>query len=311
MTRLAAAWGPPREIESAMPDEIRPGDPLSGDEGIADPATFATYKAWVRPARLDPASFREADDAFLDAYFRVLAGTAPWGATDEAAKRLSIDGPLLHDRRPARPAIEPLSDFAICDLSEDWMPSIGMSAPPRIVGPWALLDPPRRVRVACGAAMAFAPMLWPSIRAMSRPCRSKPKPPVEIRSGLIAALRAPAMLWKPDGAGGLTPLLPMAEVSRPVGVVDGVPDAPYVVGRAVQHPGGWWLSCGLPLPTLPSTRVLERRLRLEYQRLRRHDHRMTWEDMLRDRGEVLYRTACEWLWVHAPDEVWPMWSRWR
>ena len=310
MTRLAAAWSLPPRIERAWPEELRPEDPFAGDEGIPDPATYAQYLKWVQPARLSEAEFLEADQAFLDAYFDVLAGKRPWGATDPFAKQLVIDHPLRHDLRPARPAMAPVDDDVICDLSEDWVPSLGLLAPPRVLGPYAMLDLPRRVRIFTGALMSFAPLFPPSIRPMSRPGRSKPKLAGATKSALIAVLRSPMQLWRPNPDGTLTPMLPLARRSHPDGPVTGVPDAPYVLGRAVRHPGGWWLACALPLPTLPDPDVLQRRLVLEYQRLRRHDRRMTWEDALRDRGEVVVRAVCEWLWVHAPHQVMPLWHAW-
>ncbi|HCH61282.1 MAG: hypothetical protein CL927_04730 [Deltaproteobacteria bacterium] len=310
MTRLAAAWSLPKSIERAWPEELRPEDPFSGDEGLADPATYAQYLQWVRPARLSEAVFRAQDAAFLEAYFDVLAGRRPWGATDGPAKALVIDHPLRHDRRPARPAMAPVSDDIICDLTEDWVPSIGLLAPPRVLGPWAILALPPRLRMWCAAVMSFSPVFPPSIRPMSRPGRTKPKVDGFIKSALIAVLRAPMMVWVPTADGGLEPVLPMAERSRPPGLVTGVPNAPAVLGRAVQHPDGWWLACALPLPIVPEPAILQRRLELEYQRLRRHDRRMTWEDILRDRSELLCRTACEWLWVHTPDAVMPLWASW-
>jgi len=310
MTRLAAVWSLPSRIERAWPEELRPEDPFAGDEGIADPATFEQYLQWVRPARLTEDEFLAADRAFLAAYFGILAGRRPWGATDAAAHKLVVDHDLRHDLRPARPAMAPIADDIICDLAEDWVPSLGLMAPPRVLGPWAMLDLPRRLRVLCGAVMSFAPVFPPSIRPMSRPGRTKPKVDGAIKSGLIAVLRAPMMLWKPGPGGTLEPLLPIARRSPPEGPVTGVPDAPCVLGRAVQHPDGWWLACALPLPTTPNPDILLRRMVLEYQRLRRHDRRMTWEDVLRDRGELLIRTACEWLWVHEPDGVMPMWEAW-
>jgi len=311
LTRLAAQWALPPNIEKAWPEEVRPGDPFGGDEGLPDPGSYEQYCAWVKPALLDPDRFRALDDAFLDTYFAVLSGELPWGSTDEMAHELVIDHPLRHDKRPARPSLAPISDDVLCDLTEDWVPGLGVLAPPRVVGPWAMLDLPRRVRIVCGASMAFAPLFPPSIRPMSRPCRTKPKSSTELRSALIAALRSPAMLWTPTKDGGLEPMLPLARRSRPEGEVAGVPDAPAVIGRAVPlTDGGWFLSCALPLPELPDPDVLLRRLELEYRRLRRHDRRMTWEDLLRDRGEVVARTACEWLWVHSPDALLPFWRDW-
>jgi hypothetical protein len=47
---------------------------------------------------------------------------------------------------------------------------------------------------------------------------------------------------------------------------------------------------------------------LELQRLRRHERRLTWEDLLRERAEVVYRTACEWSWLHHEAETRALWA---
>lgn len=310
MTRFGASFELPRHIGSSWPEDVAPADVWAGDESAADPATYAAYTAWVRPAQLTEAEFHHWEAEFQAAYHAVLRGEQPWGATDASAAALALDEPLRFDRRPARPAVEIVDDDVICDLTEDWLPSVGLTAPGRLLGPFGMLDLPRRVRVFAGACLAFPPAMYPSIRPMSRPCRSKPKSPLAVRSGLIATLRAPMMLWRHHGGGVLEPLLPVFRHHIPQEPVRRVPDAPVVLGRAVAFPGGWWLACALPLPVAPDPEIVLRRATLEYQRLRRHDRRLTWEDLLRDRGELLVRTCAEWLAVHAPDDVLPLWRAW-
>ena len=77
-----------------------------------------------------------------------------------------------------------------------------------------------------------------------------------------------------------------------------------------------WITARLPAEALQNSRTFRRKkcytplVDLELQRLRRHDRRLTWEDLLRDRPEVLYRTACEWIWMHdGPDSTSRLWQR--
>jgi hypothetical protein len=65
------------------------------------------------------------------------------------------------------------------------------------------------------------------------------------------------------------------------------------VGRPYRVGDGWAWSCVATLPRAPDTDVLLRRLRLELWRERTRERRMTFEDLLRHRPEVLYRAAFE------------------
>ena len=111
---------------------------------------------------------------------------------------------------------------------------------------------------------------------------------------MIAMMRAPTMLWWTEP---FEPALPLSDRWRPDTAVNGLPDSPAFIGRIYCTPEGWHCCCVLPLPVRPDPTALMARLRLELMRLRRFERRMTWEDLLRDRGEVVYRTLCEQLWL--------------
>ena len=102
------------------------------------------------------------------------------------------------------------------------------------------------------------------------------------------------MLWRTEG---VEPLLPISDRWLPEGPVSGLPETPSFVGRIYKTPDGWQCCCVLPLPLLPDPGPLQARIHLELMRLRRFERRISWEDVLRDRGEVLYRSVCEQLWL--------------
>ena len=114
--------------------------------------------------------------------------------------------------------------------------------------------------------------------------------------------------WK-SGSGRIAPISLVHTRFVPTSEIDGLPRAPVVIGRAVLGVDGWFMSAVLPLPLEPDPVVLNRRVPLELQRYRRHEPRLTWEDLLRQRGEILFRTACEWSFAHAPEEVLQCWNR--
>ena len=64
---------------------------------------------------------------------------------------------------------------------------------------------------------------------------------------------------------------------------------------------GLFFVAGLPLKRVPPVDMVTRRLRQEMIRLRRRERRFSWEDLLRERGELLYRTCFEWLWLELSE----------
>lgn len=278
---------------------LAPRDPWAGDEVLDDPVG-SEYRG--QPIAPDD----EWDRRFRAAYRAVLDGRAPLSAVEEPARRLGIAGPVRHDRRPATSAPRAVADGVLADIVEDLVPDIGMIAPDRVLGPWADLAVPRPIRVVAAAVMAFAPLLEPAVTAVARHTKAKPRPSVVERRAIAAIRMAPPCLWRVER---LRPLLRVAPGFVPEGPVD-FAGAPFAIARAVPVPEGVHLACALPLPHAPPPEVLERRLRLEYLRQRRHERRLTWEDLLRTRGEVLYRTACEWSYLHDAHALWDCWSRW-
>jgi hypothetical protein len=103
-----------------------------------------------------------------------------------------------------------------------------------------------------------------------------------VRSARVIA-EAPPCLWL-DGR----PLLPLSPSWSP----DAGPPGP-VVGRAYRVGDGWGWACVRALPRAPDPGVVLRRMTLELWRLRLHDRRVTFEDVLRERSTVVYRACAE------------------
>jgi len=296
-------------VHGVVPAHLDPADPHAGDEVRRDEGDFDEHLFYAPVAKLSREDFHEWDRRFFEAYRGVLDGWLPWGATDEAAGRLGLVGPRTHDSRPLRSAPLQLSDALFSDLIEDWVPDVGLLAPDRVLGPWADLALPRHIRMVAGVALGFSPLLDPAVLPLARVTRKQPRPPADIATSVRAVTYVPPMLWQVKGAH-LEPLLPMSPSMEPNGRVAGIPrGAVAVIGRVVPSPKGWWLVGGLALPSVPDLQILLRRLELEQLRLRRHSRRLTWEDFLRDRGEVLYRSCLEWLWMHDREAVLPCWNQ--
>lgn len=312
----------PHQLEHSWPEIVAPADPWAGDERLHERGSWedlSTHGAVAQAEDLTQAQQEAWDDAFCHQYAAVLDGRAPWGATDRAGQALGLLAPRAHDRRPVRPAPYTLPDEALAHIVEDRLPDVRVLLE-RALGPFAELHLPPRVVTAGAAILGKAPLLRAGVRCYERLLKDKPKPPAAHRAVLRAVLNAPAMLWRLDGPRA-TPLLPLSNHYRPddpwlaptwrLGhpLPDLLEGVPAVVALGIHTPDRFWLAGVVPFPRIPSPQILLRRLTLEHQRLRRHDRRLTWEDLLRNRPEVLYRTACEWSWKHVGPE--PTLACWR
>jgi hypothetical protein len=229
----------------------------------------------------------------------VLDGRAPRSTLEDLAVAVGVAGPVRHDRRalPAAPRRVSLLDLA--EITEDWVPDVGVMVE-RVLGPFANGPLPRLLVAVAAAVLASSPILFPRTRPIDRAIDArKPRPPVELRASLKAIARAPVSLWKRRGERWES-LLPLAPAFVPDGPMEG-PPTPFAVGRAVRSPEGWWLAAALPLPAAPGAVAVARRVELELLRARLWERRVTWEDVLRDHGEVVARTCCEWCDLHGID----------
>lgn len=278
----------------AWPEALCPEDPYCGDEVLDQTGNYANYCVFSSGEKISQGEHDEADSMFCASLRKILIGQDAYDELNQAAMALQIDFPATHDRRPARVAPFVLAESRLSDIVENWVPDIGVMAPDRVLGPWS--DEPLSdwLRALCGRVFCFSPVLYPTIRPMGRESKSRPRPDLDTRRVLIAMMRAPTMLWWSDP---VTPALPISDRWIPDGQVSGVPEAPAFVGRIYKTPEGWQTCCVLPLAIRPDPIPLKERIRLELMRLRRFERRVTWEDVLRDRGEVLYRSVCEQLWL--------------
>lgn len=288
-------------LEYAWPDLLDPRDPWAGDEALPDTYDYANYLTFSEGvAPLDAEAYAAADRAFLAVYREVLGGRRPWRDIEAPARAIGVWGPARHDRRPLDRAPFEISNDNLVDHVEDWVPDIGLQAPDRVLGPWSEGAVLPALRHAAGAAVAFCPWVQGAITPAERVARSKPKPSKPYRAALRAIAASPPMIWVVDG-DRLRPHLPISPLCVPTGPVRGLPEAPAVVGRAVPLEDGWFLACALPLPGLPPRAGMVRRLFLELLRARRVERRASWEDALRRRAEVIYRTAMGWAWLELAE----------
>ncbi len=305
MRRVQGLAIPAADLDRAWPIADLRRDPWAGDEALAMEGSFQDYlthceRIGAAPS-LDEEAHRSWDECFEVTYRAILDGRAPHEAIEESATKLMVWGPRAHDKRPLPPAGLPLETSQLSDMAENQLPQAGHIAPDRVLGPWADEPVPGWVRVIAAAVLAFAPEVPPGVPAWTRSIKRRPRPPHEQRVAIRAMARTPPMLWRIEGPGSVVPHLPLGDRQIPSAPIEGLPDSCAVIGRAVWTGTHWEMCVALPLPRIPPAKMLVRRLDLELLRLRRRERRLSWEVMLRERSEVLYRTACEWLWMVLRD----------
>ena len=300
MRKVQSIVGRDPALDSASPYRLTLRDPYAGDEALQWSGSHENYlrhMAWLgSDDALDAEQYNALDVEFERIYRQILDGHAEWDSIEPIAKSLQVDFRLRTDRRPPGEAEAQVTDSQLSDITENQLPQVGQIAPDRFLGPWADEPLPRWVRVQVAAAMVFVPELDPGVASWARRIKRKPMPSASIRQSLRVMARTPPMLWRVKGKR-LEPMLPLGDRFMPQGEVAGIPNVPAVIGRVIATKHGPYLAVTLPLIRVPPSSVIQRRLWLEYLRIRRRERRLSWEDLLRERGELLYRSCFEWLWL--------------
>ncbi len=256
------------------PRVLEPGDPCAGDEVLYAPGNFDN--AVICGAKPDPETFF-ADDAALHAvYLDILAGRRPWSDPElpRLCAALGISPTIRHDTRRPRIAEVEVPDALLADVTEDFVPDIGLVVE-RIVGDD--FPPP----IGAFAALAFLNVAVEGCRALDLWAEEETDRPFVRAARVIDA--SPACVYL-DGV----PVLPLAAQWTPTSGPPGI-----YVARAYRVGDDWAFGCRMDLPRLPSVAAVTRRLGLELIRIRRFERRSSFEDALRLRSEVLYRTCAE------------------
>lgn len=304
MKRVRSIVGRDPGADTASPHWIAPRDPYAGDEALLWPGDYSDYvRHSIRLASeplLNAAEYASIDLEFERTYRAILDGDRPYAAIEPFVDPLLLGGELVHDRRPPGRAMMVIEDRRLADIAENQLPGVGLVGPDRIMGPWADEPIPRWLRIQVGAVMAFVPEVEPGVPPWARAIKRRPRPETPVRQSLRVMARSAPCLWAVDG-DAVSPLIPLGAVFQHSGSVVGLPPVSTVIGRLVDTDHGLRMAAAIPLIRRPSTEAIEARLRLEWLRLRRRERRLSMEDMLRERSEVLYRACMEWLWLTFRD----------
>jgi hypothetical protein len=260
---------------------------------------------------MSESEYHATDRAFMDLYFAVLRGEIRWDdpSVAELQQRLGLVRDPHPDRRRYDLPENHVEEIMFWEMVENFVPDTAPMAIDRILGPWGDLPASIELQRAAVTALSFTYNLEDRGRAFKRYLRDDDKPSIATRQAIKMVEHTPAMLWKTDGYRW-QPLLPIFEYWIPEGEVSGAitPISPtnsvkYVVSRVTPTKAGWRAYGAIGFETAPDITALMNRLRFALTRLRRHERRATWEDLLRDRCELVYRHLANHAWLNQTTTI--------
>ena len=250
-------------------------EPMSGDFGVLQPAQlsqiaiedqyfFNLYKDGLHCGQFNTERWKEWCD-------KTGVPFTPWHETSGV-----VEGQTLI----------PLD--VLSNLCEDLVPHIGAFLDDLLWGGF------EGSTILGGAIASTLPLLKHGQCVLSKIHDYRPKiSPLSYHRSLTSHHRAPTMIWKKI-EGTLQPLLPLARQYRIDSVVDYDMLPNSFVAKIIRINQQWKAHFILPVDDTESlVRVLHSRLLLAWFRYRRHSHNICFEDILRERSDILYRTAVE------------------
>lgn len=282
---------------NAWPTQRPEPDCWGGDEYLFDASDFENHCAFTGKPLENKEAYEKLDRRFMERWFEVVRkGLDRSDASlQDMAHQLGLPATPHHDKRPAKQAPIPLDALQVWEMLENGVPDVVMIALDRVLGPYADEALHRDLHRVAVEAFAFSPTVDIGLPARTRWAQDVLRPSPDVRAAMRAFEHSPAMLWELNDQGDCTPLLPLAEAHCPSGPICGnAASLPRCEGQSLLariapiDGGAWQILGGLWVHAPPLEGLLER-LELEHLRLARHERRLTWEDLLRSRAELLYR----------------------
>jgi hypothetical protein len=191
------------------------------------------------------------------------------------------------------------------DMCEDVLPHIGSFVEERIWGPLATYTHTPNQRILAGAIASTLPLLKHQHCALSKIGSQSPIVSKEIYNSLTAHYRTPTMIWKKNGRSAI-PLLPLGTQYVPP-IVENLDDisSDIFIAKILQTTKQQYIAhCVFEIPEkIALDTILSRKLRnflyyrilIEWFRYRRHSYTICYEDILRERADIIYRSSCEYI----------------
>lgn len=280
-------------------------DPWSGEESVEIEGSFEAWKA--KTGGTDLKIFHELDRSFREKKKQLLREGSPARLLHPEAEALGLKTNPFYDHHRLLPGDKRLTDELLGGIAEDMIPDIGLYAAERVFGPFGdLAFEKKELRMLAGAVLCFGGSLEHGVTAAGRHGHRKPKPNKSVLGSLAALARTPTCIWRIEADRSATPLISLSKRYKPEGPVANLPETEFMVSRILFTHDGPVACCVLPLARI-DPKPVQWRLLLEWMDLQRHSSRLFWEDLLRYRGELLYRSSCEWGWTNCRKEVQECW----
>ena len=250
-------------------------EPMSGDFGVLQPAQIAQIS--------------QEDDLFLNLYKDGLHnGLFDVDQWQEWCNRTGVPFRVWHETSGVVEGESLIPLDVLSNLCEDLVPHIGAFLDDLLWGGF------EGSTVLGGAIASTLPLLKHGQCVLSKIHDYRPKiSPLSYHQSLTAHHRTPTMIWRKSD-GTLEPMLPLAR-QYSIDSIDNYGALPNTfVAKVIRIDQRWKAHFILPFDNSQTLiRALHTRLLLEWFRYRRHSHNICFEDILRGRSDLIYRTITE------------------
>ena len=257
-------------------------EPMSGDFGVLQsPSTVNIAKN---------------EDTFLNLYKRaVTLGEFSLGEWTQWAGQCNIPTtPWLENCAPVR-ARTLLSLELMSNICEDYIPHIGLFIDELLWSGQGRVD----LWKLGGAIASTLPLLKHCHCPLYKISEQQPKLPEPLHKSLTAHHRTPTMLWRKSGATAI-PMLHVGQQYIPDVVQNlNIIDSEFFIAKIIymtDDTSTWKANFILPVPTNMGVELqiyLQTRLLIAWFRYRRHNEKICYEDILRERSDLIYRSLFE------------------
>ena len=257
-------------------------EPMSGDFGVIQPSTLNHVIPY--------------EEIFLDLYTRAITlgefNRTEW--TTWAEKCAIPVTPWLENSIPVR-AETLLSLELMSNICEDYIPHIGLFVDDLFWNGQGRLD----LWSLGGAIAATLPLLKHSHCALYKISEQHPKLRDPLHKSLTAHHRTPTMLWRKNG-NSASPMLSIGAqyIPHTVKNLNSI-DSEYFIAKIIymtDDASSGYANLILAVPediAVKLQKYLTTRLLIAWFRYRRHNFKICFEDILRERSDLLYRGLFE------------------
>ena len=210
------------------------------------------------------------------------------------ATKANMHTEIKHETDPCAEAKIPLSNAFLSDVCEDYLPQIGLYSTDLIAGSkhYRFRSESAETKQLCGAVCSTLPLLKNGQSALSKLFEQRPKSPKQIHVSLCSHRKTPASIWQRTNTE-IRSLLPLAAQYLPSknSTIKTETTHSFLIAKLICLGENTWQTV-LEHPivySMEDVKLVYERLLIEWIRYLRHSPTLHWEDLLRDRADLIYR----------------------